>query len=127
MKVQAVEQMQVVGVGEQELAVDARDVSDQSVAPACGVDAAQHVAAQAGAGHCGEHVGGIAHQDSDVQRPRRVGHRDEGRRLCVGLGDVLTPRPGPIAVLDRRRVEIGAFAKQLLKGIRHRWPPWSGA
>ena len=45
--------------------------------------------------------------------------RDERGGLGAGLGDVLAPGPGAVAVLHRDRVLVGPLAKQLLEGVRH--------
>ena len=114
-----VKQMPVVGIDQQDLAVHQGDVSGQPGTSADVVDTAQHVAAQCRGGQRRQHVGGVPQQHADMQRPAGIGNSHERRSLGTGLGDVLAPRPAAIAVAHRDRVLLGAFAKQLLKRVRH--------
>ena len=120
-QIETVEQVAVRRVGEQDLAVGAQDVLGQRGAAAGVVDAAQHISAERRRRHRGEHLGGVAQQRADMQRPVRVGDRRSARRRWRGVGQVLAPTPHPIAVFDRRRVVVQTLAKQLLKSLRHGW------
>jgi hypothetical protein len=101
-------------VGDDDLAVGTADVAGERVTAAGVVDATHHVSTQAGGGHRGEHVGGVAQQHADVQRPRRVGNADQRRGLGGCLSEMLTPRPGASLVLHRNAVAVGTFPQQLL-------------
>ena len=88
-----VEQVAVIGVGEQDLAVGVQDVAGECGTAAGVVDAAQDVAAQSGGGHRGQHVRRIAQQCADVHRPGVVGDAEQRGGLRGGVGEVLTPGP----------------------------------
>ena len=122
-QLQPVEQVDVLGVGEQDLAVGARDVARQRGAAAGVVDAADDVPAEPGRGHCGEHVRGVAQQNTDVQRAIGIGDADQCGCLAGGLVEVLAPRPGLCAPFHRDPVGdlvvVAQFSQQLLNGFRH--------
>jgi hypothetical protein len=122
-QVEVVEQVPLVGSGEHELAVDAGDVAGQGFAAASGVEAAQDVSPKARRGQGSQHVRGVAHEDTDVQRPRGIRGGDDGGGLCLRRRNVLSPRPRQVSVLDGDRVEVSAGSKQLLECVRHRWLP----
>jgi hypothetical protein len=105
-QIQAVEQPPVRRIGEQDLAMRVQDVPGQRAAAARVVDAAQHVSAQRRRRHGREHLGGVAQQGPDVQRPVGVGDPDEGGRGGAGIRQVLTPRPDAVGVLQRRCVLV---------------------
>ncbi len=54
------------------------------------------------AGELGEH-------GADVQWTCRVGEGDQRSGLCLGLGEVFSPGPDPLAVGDRRGVVVPAL------------------
>ena len=66
--------------------------------------------------------GAVGQQHADVQRPVGIGDVDERGGLGAGLGDVLAPRPGAVAVLHRDGVLLGPLTKQLLECVRHGSP-----
>ena len=99
-QVETVQQLFVGRVGEQDLAVGTQDVPGQRVAAAGVVDSAQHIAAERRRRHGGEHLGGVAQQRADVQRPVRIGDANQRGGGGGRIGQVFTPGPDPVAVLD---------------------------
>ena len=65
-------------------------------------------------------AGRVAEQRPDMHRPRRVGERDERRRLRRGFGQVLAPRPRPVTVHHRDGVVVHPRPQQLLHRLKHR-------
>ena len=116
-QVQTVEQRQVLGVDEQQLAVGPADVGCQPLAAARGVDPAQHVPAERGRRHRSQHRRGIPQQRTDMQRTVGRHQADQGRSLRRCLGEVLAPGPLPVAVQHRDGVVFHARAQQLLNGF----------
>jgi hypothetical protein len=108
-EIQAVQQGQVLAVDKQDLTVGASDIAEQAGSAPGGVDAAQHVAAQRSGGHGAQHHRGVGEQRADMQRPQRVGQRNQRGRLGLGLRQVLPPRPDPLAVDDRGSVVVPAL------------------
>ena len=53
----------------------------------------------------------------------RVGKPEHRGRLRLRPGDVLGPRPRPVAVLDGDVVLVGTFTKKLLQRVGHRRLP----
>ena len=119
-QIETVEQRHVLGIGEHQLTVRAPDVARQAPATARRVDPAQYVPAERRRGHRPQHGRRIAQQRPDMHRPRRVGERDERRRLGRRFGQMLSPRPRLIAVPHRHRVVVHAGPQQLLHCLNHR-------
>ncbi len=117
LQVQAVEQGQVFGVGDQELAVRAPDVGGERLASPRGVQAAQHVAAEPGRRHLGQHLGVVSQQGAHVHRPARVGSGDQGRRPRRRPGQVPTPTPLQPKVFDGEPGIGQALAQQRLNRV----------
>ena len=92
-EVEAVEQRPMFGVGHHDLAVGPSDVGGQRLAPASGVDPAEHVAAEGGRRHLVQEFRGVTHQHADVQRPIVVGQRQQRGGAGRRVAQVLTPRP----------------------------------
>ncbi len=101
-QVDALEQVPVLGIGDEDLALGPSYVRSEAVAATGRVDAAEHVAAQTRGGHRPQHVRGVAEQHPDVGRPLAVEQADQCGGLGTRLGDVLTPRPRPVAVQHAR-------------------------
>ncbi len=119
-QVQALEQRAVRGVDQQDLAVGVQDVAPQRRTAPGVVDAAQHVTAQTGRGHRGEHFRRVAQQRADVRGPSRV-HRGQQRRgLRLGRVEVFPPAPLPVAVAHRGAGLGAAGPQQLLNGLERR-------
>ena len=113
----------MVGISKQQLAIRSSDVGQQPGTATGGVDPAQHVAAQPGRGHRAQHGRRVAEQRADMQRTTGVGKIDQRRRLARGLGKVLAPGPGLIAVRDSEGVVAHPGSQQLLHGLKHRLAP----
>jgi hypothetical protein len=121
-QVDAVEQVAVGCVGDQDLTVDEGDIAGEGLAAPSVVDAAQHIAAECCGGHRRQHVGSVGHQHADVQGSGGIGDADERGGLGLGHGDVLAPRPTAVAMLHSDGVLFGPLTQQLLECVRHGSP-----
>lgn len=130
-QIQAVQQIAVFGVGEQDLAVGAPDVAEQCVSTSCVVDPRRDVAAERARRDGDQHGGGVPQQCADVHRAGGVGVGEDGGRRAAGLVDVLAPGPSAVLVGDRHVVVVAAFGEELGHGVGHapnleRVPPTGG-
>ena len=117
-QVEPVEQLGVLAVDQDHLAVRTAYVGEQRV-PATGrVQAAEDVAAQGRRGHRPQHVGGVPEQDADVQRAVRVGDRDDRGGLPRRVGQVVAPGPRHVAVEDTDVVVLEPLPEELLHRLR---------
>ena len=121
-EVDVLEQRQVLGVGEQQLALRAAYVGREALAAAGRVDAAQDVAAETRAGHRPQHRGGVAQERADVRRALGVERGDHGSRLRRGLGQVFAPGPGPVGGRDGGPVVLESVPEHLLHVLGHTSP-----
>ena len=111
-EVEAVDEVRLGGVGDQELAVGVADVGGQLLAAAGRVHAHDHRSGESGGGQEEEVLGRVLQQDTDVERSGPAPLLEQ----CspgAGFGDDLPPRPLPaleaepdVVVLDPSHDEV---------------------